>query len=233
MSFLRRLHLLGCVFACILFAPALQAATVHLSGTTVDFYYNDAQPGMAAYGMLTAVGDSIFAQPTSFFAEAVDGGNDSFAVLGTVTVVAKAGYSFDLVQMAQQGDYIRAGSGAVVTVSTDLEVTDTFDMATTINSVLTSSSDFTLLGTNSWSSQTTVDLSGAMWNGVSSIELTLDTLLTADTMASGEHAKIQNKLTGGGLVTVMTVVPLPASIWLFLAGLGILLRGGRRKSLDS
>ena len=222
-------HLAGCLFGCMLIAMPLQAAIVHLSGTTVDFYYDDAQPGMAAYGMLTAVGDSIFAQPTDFYAEAIDGGNNSFSALGTVTVVAKAGYAFDLVQVAQQGDYMLNGTGTAVTVAADLDVTDTANSATTVNSPLTSSSDFTLPGLNSWSSLTTVDLSTAMWNGVTSIELTLDALLTADTAAIGELARIQNKLTGGGLVTVMTTpVPLPASIWLFVAGLGFLYRNGRK-----
>jgi len=31
------------------------AATVHLIGETVDFYYDDAQPGMSAYGPLIMV----------------------------------------------------------------------------------------------------------------------------------------------------------------------------------
>ena len=78
MNYLQRLHLIGCVSACILFAPALQAVYVHLPGTTVDFYYEDTQPGMAKYGTLSAVGDSIFATPVGFLAEAANGGNDSF-----------------------------------------------------------------------------------------------------------------------------------------------------------
>lgn len=229
MNYLRRLHLIGCLVAGVLIVPSLQAAIVHLPGTTVDFYYDDTQPGMAVYGTLNAVGDSIFSTPTGFFAEAANvGGNHNLPITGTVTVVAKAGYQFDLVQVVQQGDYIRNGTGASVSVLSDLDVTDSGNASTTVNSLLTSSSDFTLQGTNNWSSGVTVNLDTPMWSGVTSIDLELDTLLAAATTNNGELARIENKLTGGGLVTIMTMpVPLPPSLWLFAGGLAVLLRKGR------
>ncbi len=205
------------------------AAIVHLSGNTVDFFYDDSQPGMAAFGTLTAVGDSISATPTNFLATAQDGANDSFSVTGTVTVVAKPGYSFNLVQVAEQGDYTLAGSGASVAFSGTLDVSDSNNVSTTISTPLASASDFTLPGTNPWAGSASTDLSTAMWNGVTSIDLTLATLLNATTLASGELATIQNKLTAGGLVTIVTTpVPLPASIWLFGTGLALLLGKARR-----
>lgn len=218
--------------AFFLVAQSAQAAIIHLSGTTVDFYYDDAQPGIAAFGSITAVGDSVFAQPTSFFAEAANaGGSDSFSALGTVTVVAKAGYSFDLVQVGQQGDYTLSGTGAAVSVSADLDVTDSTNAATTVTAPLVSTSDFTLQGTNSWDSLASVDLGTAFWNGVTSIDLTLDVLLNASTTSNGESARIDNKFTGGGLVTVMTSpVPVPAAIWLFGGGLGLLAGFARRRA---
>ena len=187
---------------------------------------------MAAFGTLTVVGDSIFAQPSDFFAQATDGGIDSFAALGTVTVVAKAGYEFDLVQVAQQGDYTLSGAGATVSVSAILDVSDSSNAATTVSTPLSSSSDFTVQDAlTGWSSLASVDLSTAFWNGVTSIDLDLDTLLSATTAANGEFARIDNKFTGGGLVTVMTTpVPLPPSLWLFGAGLLALLRKARTAS---
>lgn len=221
------------VLVCLFYSASSHAAIVHLSGSTVDFFYDDAQPGIANfYGSLIAVGDSIVAQPTNFFAEAVDaGGTDTLSVSGTVTVVAKPGFSFDSLLLAQQGDYILNGAGASVSVASSLDVTDTNNAATSVSSALTGSSDFTLQGTNPWSIDATVDLSLPVWDSVNSIDLSLATLLTADTTNAGEHARIQNKLTGSGLVTVMTTpVPLPASIWLFTAGLGLLLNRGYKSS---
>lgn len=196
------------------------AAIVHLSGTTVDFYYDDAQPGMAAYGSLTAVGDSIFATPTNFLAQSTNGGLDSFTAFGTVTVVAKTGYEFSMVAVQQQGDYQVAGAGASVNVVGDLGIEDSSNAATNDSLVMTNTGLGIYDGLlNPWSSYGSFDLSTAMWNGVNSIELSLLSTLTATTTNLGDSALIQNKFVGGGMVTIETSpVPLPASMWLLLSG---------------
>jgi len=226
-----RVLLVAGMLAGMLATGVAHAVIIHLSGTTVDFYYDDAQPGMAAFGSLNAVGDSIFAQPANFFAAASNaGGSDSFGALGTVTVVAKTGYAFDLVQVAQQGDYTLSGAGAAVSAMATLDVTDTTNATTTVSTLLSSGSDYTLQGTNPWSSLASVDLSTALWNGVSSVDLSLDVLLAASTTSAGESARIDNKLTGGGLVTIMTTpIPVPAAVWLFASGLGLFAGFARRR----
>jgi len=197
------------------------AAIIYLPGTTVDFYYDDAQPGMAAFGTLTAVGDSIFTTPSGFRAASDDGGFDSFAAEGTITVVAKTGYQFSGATVVQQGDYTVTGAGASVSAVGDLTVTDsnnaaTTDMATMVNSGL-GINDGNL---QSWSSIGDFDLSTPLWGNVNSIELSLLSTLTASTSVLGESSFIENKLVGGGLVTIeTTVIPVPAAMWLFVSGL--------------
>lgn len=225
--------LIGRVIAAALCVGAFssgQAAIIHLSGSTVDFYYDDAQPGMAAYGTLSAVGDSIFATPTDFFAESSNGGSDIFSALGTVTVVAKPGYQFDSVLVGQQGDYQMNGAGTAVSTTGDLDVTETGNAANIVSVALVSSSNFTLQDNqlHPWSSAVSVNMGTPQWNGISSIDLTLDSILNASTTINGEFARIQNKFVGGGLVTIVTSpVPLPASFWLF--GTGLALLATRRK----
>ena len=220
------------ICALSLVANAAQSAIIHLEGDTVDFYYDDAQPGMAAYGDLTVVGDSIFATPTGFLAEASGiNGTDTYSSLGTITVVLKSGYTFDYVAVAQQGDYQVVGAGAAVSVVSDLTVEDSNNASTSETSMMTVSG----LGLNDgllheWSSSGAFDLSTATWDGVLSIDLSLDSLLAASTTTSAEYALIQNKLTGGGLITIETVVvPVPTSFVLFISGLLGLLGVSRRR----
>lgn len=225
------------VFVFLLFANPAQSALVHLpGGATVEFYYDDTLPGMAAYGTLSVVGDSIFATPSGILAESNNGGTVTYPSSGTplhgmVIVVVKPGYQFDTVAVAQQGDYRVSGNGAGVSVTSTLTVEDSSNAGTSE----TGSMAVTGLGLNNgqlngWSSFAQFDLTTATWDGVTSIDLTLDSLLTAVTSASGESALIQNKQTGGGLITVETaVVPVPASILLLVSGLlglsGVVKRG--------
>lgn len=208
------------VFVLLMFAiPAQSALVLVAGGTTVDFYYDDADPGMVAYGALSVVGDSIFANPTVIKAESTNGGSDTYNSTGAIIVVAKPGYRFNAVAVAQLGDYQVSGDGADVTVSSSLKVADSTNAATNETSLMSVSG----LGLNDgqlheWSSFGQFDLSTATWDGITSIELSLDSSLGAETVDPGESALIYNKQTGGGLITVETVVPVPASIVLFISG---------------
>lgn len=210
---------------CLLaFGSTAHAAIVHLSGATVDFYYDDTQPGMVAYGPLTAVGDSIFATPSNFLAEStgVAGGNvANFSAFGSITIVAKAGYQFNSATVVQQGDYQVNGVGASVDSTGDLMITDsnnatTNDSLTMLNSGL-GVNDGTL---QAWSSLGQFDLTASIWDNVNSIDLSLLSVLSASSSVLGESSFIQNKLVGGGLITIETVVvPVPATFGLFISGL--------------
>lgn len=214
---------LGVLAMCVTM-PAM-SAIVHLPGNTVDFYYDDAQPGMSLYGSLSVIGDSIFATPSNFSAESLNSGSDLSSALGTVQVVAHSGYSFDAVQVAQQGDYKMSATG-LTTVSTQSLlniVNNTYSIAD-IDSALSSSDDFSIKNgvLQSWSSSTIVDLDVGLWAGTSSIDMNLTSTLSTNisTPELGASAFIENKFVGGGLVTIYTTpVPVPAAIWLMLSGL--------------
>jgi len=197
------------------------AATVYLAGDTVDFYYDNAQPGMAAYGTLYVIGNSISAQSVNLSADAANGNSTSVDALGTITIVAHSGYGFDFVQVAQFGDYALQGAGASAGVNSTLFVEDSSNSATSSDSTLTVSGlGINDGGTHEWQAIGGFDLSTASWNNVNSIELSLDTLLSATTLANGESAFTESKYVAGGLVTIETsAVPVPAAVWLFGSGL--------------
>ncbi len=220
----------GLLAAAMLYAQASHAAIITLTGNTVDFIFDDSQPGIADYGVLQVVGDSIVATPNTILAQAADGGSASFSVPETtVTVVVHSGYQFSSATVGLQGDYTVAGAGASVSISNTLTVSDTSNAATSVTPVMTDSGFGSANGTYNWTSVGTADLSTAMWSGVNSINLSLASILSATTSAQGESALIQEKFTGSSVVSIQTV-PLPAAVWLMGSGLLALFGLGKRKS---
>lgn len=214
------------------FAPASQAALIHLPGDTVDFYYDDSQAGMSVYGELSVIGNSIFASPTNFFAEALNGNENSISAFGSITVIAKPGHSFQSVQVAQQGDYQLSSANSTVDVVGNLSIEDS-NNASVSEALLMSNTSFSTYGAlDGWSSSGSFDLSGSQWLNTQSVNLSLESILNASTSLNGDSAFIQNKFVGGGLVTVeTTVVPVPAAAWLFASGLISMIGISRRRRI--
>ncbi len=211
----------GALAAALCTTTAGQAAIITLSGNTVDFVFDDTQPGLSYYGSLNVVGDSIFATPDSIIAQAVNGGNDSLSVPATVvTVVAHAGYEFTSATVGLEGDYAVSGSGASVSINNTLVVSETGAPGNNVSPAMVNSGFGNTDGVYNWSSVGTADLTTAMWDGVSSIELSLASILMANTTASGESAQIQEKFTASSVVAIETSpVPAPAAVWLMGSGL--------------
>ncbi len=201
--------------ACALMAASFSAsaATVTLEGTSVIFSYDDTMPGMPAFGTLSVVGDSIFAIPQDFTASASNGAFDEFSASGTITITAKSGYSFSSLQFAQQGTYSLIGESSV-TASGTLGITDA---AMTVSESATLNTSYN--SNTTWLSTAGFDLSTTTWNNITEIELSLDSLLTANTAGLGDFAEITSSNVGTGLLTIETVVPVPAAVWLFASGL--------------
>ncbi|HEB99983.1 MAG TPA: hypothetical protein ENJ05_10810 [Thiotrichales bacterium] len=197
-----------------------QATLVHLEGGTVDFYYDNAQPDMAIYGALASTGDSIWATPDNFIAEATNGGSASAWGAGTVTVVVKPGYRFSSVAIGLLGDY---GGTSGSSVGVDATFTVEQSGGSAIDSVtMGGSGGGTFDGlTREWELMETIDLGTAQWTGVTSLDLSLDTLLTAQASSAG-WALIALKGAGAGFIIETVPVPLPAGIWLFLSGAALL-----------
>lgn len=224
----------GALVAALCTTTAGQAAIITLSGNTVDFVFDDTQPGLSYYGSLNVVGDSIFATPDSIIAQATNGGNDSLAVPATVvTVVAHAGYEFTSATVGLEGDYAVSGSGASVSISNTLVVSETGAPGNNVSPAMVNSGFGNTDGTYNWSSVGTADLTTAMWDGVSSIELSLASILMASTTANGESAQIQEKFTASSVVAIETSpVPVPAAVWLMGSGLLALFGVSARRRQD-
>lgn len=208
---------------------AAHSAIVHVgSGNTVDFYYNDADPGTLAYGSLQVSGDTIYATPTTFEASALNGdGTDLFSNTGYVIVVAKEGFSFAGVDILEGGTYSTSGNGSV-NVQSSLRVMDSDNIFTQETGSL-AISDLSLAGVNSWQGNLSYDMTLAMWDNTNSIHLTLTNLLYATSPDTESTAFINKTLAGASIGMSITTIPLPAAVWLFGSGLIGLLALARRK----
>lgn len=215
--------------ALLLLSSASQAAIVHLgSGNTVDFYYDNADAGTLAYGALQISGDTIYATPTTFEASALNGeGTNLFSNTGSVIVVAKDGYSFAAVDILEGGTYSTSGNGTV-DIESSIRVMDSDNIFTQETNFL-NISDLSAGGLNTWQGSYSYDMATAMWDNTSSIELTLTNWLYATSPDADSTAVINKTLTGSSIgMSITTVVPVPATVWLFGSGM-IALFGFARK----
>ena len=206
------------------------SAIVHIgSGQTVDFFYDDTDPGTAAYGTMQISGDTIFATPSTFETIALNGiGETTFTNTGSVFVIAKDGYSFSGVDIIEGGTYNTTGNGTV-DVTSSIRVMDSNNIFTQETSFL-NISDLTALGAHSWEGRLNYDMTTGMWDSTNSIQLTLSTLLSATSPDTGSSAIINQTLTGSSLgMSITTVIPVPAAAWLFASGLIGLAGFARRK----
>ncbi len=215
----------------------LQAATVHLAGQTVDFYYDDIQPGLAYFGapQLSASGNELIiaSQPTGMYAQSVDGVGDhtgsftdAISMSFTIRAVARsADASFASIDYLQSGVYSMSSSdpgNTFVAVGSILSVVNTTDIANEYPTEIRSYSDLTIADGNlhSWRASGTTDLSGANFSGVGDIMVSLVANLTAGSAGVGDSAFIEISGYGGGIVIGLnSVVPVPAALWLFGSGL--------------
>lgn len=206
------------------------AAMVTLSGTDVDFTFDDS----SLFGTGTVVGNSLFFQPTSFLAQSLNAGGTITATdTLIINVVAKNGYDITSMAMAEQGDYILDGSTASVAASGRLGVTST---TTTCGFFACNDSSIFNVGsladtggvTAAWSGGTSVDLADTIgWGSDTSLSISFQNNLSATTLAGDPQAFIQKKFGAIGLV--VNPVPVPAAVWLFASGLFGLVIAGRRK----
>lgn len=209
------------------------AATVTLSGTDVDFTFDDA----SLFGPAIVAGNSLIFQPTNFKAESLDGaGVDTASQTLIIDVVATTpGFDITSLAMVEQGDYVRSGVDATVAASGRLGVVSTNKICGGIFAC-NDAEIFNVAPLNDtggatidWSGGTSVDLANtAGWGFDSSLQVSFQNNLSATTLNAGEQATIQKKLGGIGLV--VNPVPVPAAVWLFGSGLLGLAGIARRRS---
>lgn len=201
--------------------PAL-AASVTLSGTSVDFTFDDTLMGL--FGQPTLSGDSLSFAPVSFSATSTNG--EGYKLTNNtvnVQMTVHYGYSFSSVDLAERGDYMMLGGGSTANVAGQVRVFDVNDpMMDTITSIGPSAAmDLTGIGTHPWAAANSTDLSS--WNGTKSVNVTFQNLLVALTNGSSSLAYVDKKYSGlTAITTAVTPVPEATSSAMMLAGLGLI-----------
>ena len=129
--------------------------------------------------------------------------------------------------MAEFGDYYLSSGDTSVSASGRLQVTSQTDTCPPINFPCFDSEVFNVAGLNTvgattdWSGGTTVDLANtAGWGSDTLVTAQIQNNLSATTLNEGELAWIQKK--AGGVSLEISVIPIPAAVWLFGSALGAL-----------
>ena len=225
----------GFIVPMAMMAGIAQAATVHLVGPDIDFYYDDTQAGLAYFGppQVSATGNNLIFAPTGFNAQSIDGvgshtgsPTDAMSASFTFRAIARTTATpLETVIARELGDYrmsSTAPDNTFVSVGSILTVVETTNITNESFTEFLSSSDLTIADGNfhAWESTGTVDLTSPNWSGVGDVLVTLQNNLTAGSAGAGDSAFIQKAIIGEGIVVSMdAVVPVPAAVWLFGSGL--------------
>ena len=214
-------------------APA-QAAMVTLSGSTVNYTFDDSLLGL--FGTPAISGNTLSFTPNAFKAKSANG--DGYTLTdSTINVIAslKPGYVFSKVGLSEGGDYLLIGGGSSVNVTGQLRV---FDPAQPLGmhgySSITPAPamPLDLMGppTENWRATAGFPNLGALpaYKSSASLNFTIENLLLADTVSGNSLAFIQKKFVSLNVVTA----PVPeVKDWaLMLAGLGLIGLQMRRRT---
>ncbi len=214
----------------ILASSTANAATVTLFGDDVSFTFDDS----TLYGSGSVIGNTIFFFPTAFRAESTDGSPATDSVSETLSIQVDAltsGFSMSTMTISEDGDYRVDGADASVTANGFFRATSLTTLCSgppCQDEILLDAGSLPSTGATTalWSMGGSINLGDTPgWGSDTSVNLTIQNNLSATTLASGEIAWIQKKFS----VTVPTVIPVPAAVWLFGSGLLGLLGIARRK----
>ncbi len=197
------------------------AASVTLSGTTVDFSFDDALLGL--FGQANVAGDNLYFTPTSFSAESMNGaGFDLTKQTINVKVTAHDGWDFSSLALTERGDYLRVGDTAKVVVSGQIRAFDTMSPLNEVTSNIVASGAFQQTDdfiTQNWQASAAANLAGMSTAGM--VNVTLQNILVAQSpMGTDTLAFIEKKYAGLNVIT--TPVPEAETYAMMLAGLGLI-----------
>lgn len=208
------------------FSGVALAASVTLTGTTVDFTFDDAMLGL--FGPANVSGNSLYFTPTDFEAKSLNGAG--FALTNdtmNIKVSAHSGWLFSTIGLVEKGDYLLLGSSGMADVAGQMRVFDVAAPLVDVTTSIVSSSPLTQVGlpTHNWDAQVSTDLSA--WNTAQAINVTIENLLLASTGAASSLAFVEKKFVG--LTVVTAPVPEAETYAMMLVGLGLVGFAARRR----
>ncbi|MBT8446114.1 MAG: hypothetical protein HKO62_01850 [Gammaproteobacteria bacterium] len=223
------MKILQAVFTAAALSTSLIANAAMLEGDNVIFTFDES----TLFGSTAVVsGDTLSILPTDFVAQSANGnGGDNVVIVSqtiNVLVTAKAGQQLTDASLFEQGDYFLLDlGGGVPAVGASGEFNVTANGSTDQNAfsagALTDITSFASFGTSGWSASVSADSFMA-----DSAVLQVQNILAAFSVNGGDAAFIEKKLVQ--LTVVTTPVPLPASFWLLLSGVGLAFAHGRKKA---
>src|SRR3569623_1734264 len=175
----RMTHMAAGVFLLVqAFSGAAFAASVTLSGDSVDFTFDDTLMGL--FGQPVLSGYTLSITPENFHASSTNGAGYTLAD-NTVNIqmTAHYGYSFSSIVLAERGDYMLLGGGSTADVAVQVRVYDVLDHAKdTMTSIAPAAAmDQTGGNTHPWTAAASTDLSG--WAGTRPLNVSFQNLLVA------------------------------------------------------
>lgn len=197
------------------------AASVTLTGNTVDYTFDDTMLGL--FGPATLSGDILSFTPVDFQAQSLNG--DGFALTNStmnIQVTAHDGWSFSTIGLAEKGGYMLLGSGSTASVGGQMRVHDVAAPLTDVTASIQSpvALDQSGMTITNWTAGASTDLSA--WTGARSVNVTVQNLLLASTDAASSLAFVDKKFVGL-TPTMAAAVPVPEvqTSAMMLAGLGL------------
>jgi hypothetical protein len=197
-----------------------------LSGVDFDIVYDSNLTGL--YGTPILSGNTVFFTPVNFVAQSLNGaGLDVESSAIHLQIIAHNNSTIASLSLIESGDYKLRGENSYVAVGGQTSVTS-IDNSLVDSVPVTSTSDFTLKDglTHDWDSSSFISLSATKWQGISSINYTIDNQLSAYTQSDDVGRKlafIEKKFAGSSIsLTVTTEVPEAETYAMLLAGLGVL-----------
>ncbi|NDP48708.1 MAG: PEP-CTERM sorting domain-containing protein [Sulfuriferula multivorans] len=201
-----------------------------LTGTYVNYTFDESALGMFGTAALSASGDGLVFSPVDFMA--TTSGTVFAQDTIYVTVTANPGYQLTAFGLSETGRYSRSGDGP-------LGVTGQFGLTdvegTTVNHILAtieaSPGSFTE-ESGSWAAQAAITLPATGWGGadgsVGSVSLEISNLL--DTSGFSGSASIYKDFIGlSAFTTTVSPVPEANTYAMMLAGLGLVGFMARRR----
>ncbi len=230
-----KMHKILAATITMLAVPAgASAAIITQFGTDVSFTYDDS----TLFGTGTVVGNNIFFTPSNFTAESLNGAGvvNTTDTLNIDINAISTGFDLTSLVLVEAGDYKLDGAGASADASAYFSVISNTKNCGLLNlpcketqiantGALADTGGATAL----WGLSGSISFADTMgWMTDTSVNVTLQNNLNANTANPGETAFIQKK--NGVIGVTVNPVPVPAAVWLFGSGLLGLVGIARRRN---